>query len=331
MNHTLRVLAVAGFLSLSGCTVYGSGQVAFLWTFNGGQACETAGVNLVQVQIAGFVTTVTCRDYYGVPGLTTPFIPSGTQVYTVTGLSPTYDANGVYTGTTVPRYQTTNTVNVLSGGLVQLLVDLAPINPPAGSNITFLWTFGGKTCAQAAVANINVQVTDPAAPVNMTVPCTQGGIDGATVQMFTKGTYPFTLTALDVAATPIYSAAGSVTVDGYNSVVLNVDMGPVGATGVGTLMILWTFGGQSCTAAGVANIHFSLRDNLGAIVSGTDMTDTCASIGPGISIGSLTSGNYWLEAQGQNSGGQVTYVLNPYQVYVSPGATSTYTPNLMPK
>jgi hypothetical protein len=47
-------------------------------------------------------------------------------------------------------------------------------------------------------------------------------------------------------------------------------------------------------------------------------------------IDALQSGNYWLEAQGQNAGGQVTYVLNPYQVYDSPGGTSTYTPNLVP-
>jgi hypothetical protein len=45
----------------------------------------------------------------------------------------------------------------------------------------------------------------------------------------------------------------------------------------------------------------------------------------GVNIATLNApAVYWFEAQGKDGAGNVTYRLNPSQVYVNPGVTSTY-------
>ena len=109
-------------------------------------------------------------------------------------------------------------------GDVRVQVPLAPVAQPLSpGNITFLWSFGdGNTCSTLlnTVASVQVSIPGEALQNQGNYPCETAGAQGIEVDDFVGGDYSYTIDALDVAGTVVYSDTGSFQVDGN----VNVDV-----------------------------------------------------------------------------------------------------------
>jgi hypothetical protein len=336
MRSALRASILFLCLGLSSCVwytepYYSVGTLQLLWTFNGGQGCNAAGVSRVVVQISGGSYSFYCYDpISGVPGATLTNVLAGTQAITLTG----YSGN-------LAVYRSTGTVLIYGGTYNTYKIDLPYINGgtgpgPSESNVTFLWSFGGKTCAQAGIPNVNIQVQDPInGPVNYTAQCTQQSVDGAVVNSFAAGTYSFTLTGLNSFGQSQFRARGSATVNGRASITVHVDLQPGNppASGVGAAIVSLTFAGQSCSQAGVNEIAADLRDVNGNIAG--QSTVSCSAFNGGFSFGQLNgAATYYLDAVGSGTladgGSNLLYQLSGEGLTVQPSSNSTYSLDVPP-
>ena len=328
MKRSISLFGFAALLGAGGCVCYanggnGTGSLNFLWTFNGGQSCEVAGVAYVEIQVDGAPTqTVSCRDQNGVNGATVADLPGGHASFTLTG----EDANQN------PLYQDTGGIPLEAGAATQLSVDLAPLATAVepSSDIEFLWTFDGKSCVQASVAQVVItmpgqQLQQPVQPCAL--PNSTQIEGGAIVHGFAPGSYPFELRGEDGSGNVLYQGSGTVYVNGTGTTIVNIDLPAVAnppSQQAGKLTLDWTFGGQSCTAAGVDHVHVTLQDSTGAAVQGTDQTVLCSQYPNGLAYDSLAPATYWLDIQGIASA-KVTYQTVNYQVAVVAGSNATDT------
>ncbi len=321
-----------------GCVVTTPVDVQFNWSFqapNGGTSCVDADVQTVTITIDGITKQFVCNDFVSGAGQSGVIngILSGTQTYTVAGFSDQYDINGNYTGQ-VQSYGGTFTTDLLAGTLDVENISLTPLGTPSNSNIILLWTFNGSTCSQIGSPQVTIQIVDPVSGnVNMPVPCTANGVDGAKITNFAAGSYPFTLSAND--GTNGYFASGTLYVNGYSDTAAHIDLG-IDSTqapppnGPGTVNFEFTFGaGQAgCSAGGVSTVSYFLSDGTGAFVPGSSSSDPCNDPLPPVTITNLSApGTYYLSARGL-SGNTVSYQIVQYQFEVYPGASLTYSVNL---
>jgi hypothetical protein len=336
MRTAMRASVLFFCLGLQSCVWYtgdvnSAGTLQLLWTFNGGQSCNGAGVNRVVVQIYGSSYSFYCYDpISGVPGATLANVPAGTQAVTLTG----YSGN-------LAVYSWTGPILVYGGTFNTYTIDLpyltsGPGPGPAQSNVTFLWTFGGKTCAQAGVPNVNIVVQDPiGGNVNSVVPCTQQGVDGAVVNSFAAGTYSFTLIGLGGTGQSQFRAMGAATVNGRAPITVHVDLQPgyPPVSGTGAAIVALAFGGQSCTAAAVTQIYADLRDLNGNVASQTSVP--CAGFTGSLSFVQLSgAATYYLDVVGfgtaADGGSAVLYQLTGEGLTVQPSSNSTYSLDVPP-
>jgi hypothetical protein len=333
MNAVLRASLLALGLGLTQCVWYTTpyvtvGTLQVLWTFNGGQSCNAAGVTTVTVSISGSTFNFYCYDpISGVQGATLYNVAAGTQPVRLTGFSGKQ-----------ALYQWTGNLLVYGGAFNSYRQDLALIGNPgtSNSNITFLWSFGGRTCNQAGVNGVNIAVQDPiGGNVNTIVPCTQLNVDGANVNNFAAGTYPFTLSVLNGVGQTQYRALGTATVNGMSSITVNVDLQPgyPPITGLGNATVGLVFSGQSCTRAGVTQILADLRDLNGNVVSST--TVSCSSFTGSVPFTQLNAAaTYYLDAVGSTTaadgGMTVPYQLTGQGLTIQPSSTSNYNLDVPP-
>ncbi len=301
-----------------------TGSIVFVWSF-AQQSCEVAGVPYVAVQIGSSAPElVTCRDANGVAGITVANLPAGVTTFTLTG----EDGSGK------ALYTVTSQVTVVAGAPTDVNANLAPTAAISQSNITLLWSFAGQGCTASGVANVSITIaTTPGSNQTQTnsVPCDFQGTDGATIQNFAAGSYPFTVQGLDAAGNATYQGSGTAYVDGQTSVTISMDLAPVQtAATTGALTIDWTFGQATCAAAGVDHVHVALFDNSGAVVPGTDQTVLCSDFPNGVGYDQLAPGTYWVDLQGIVSGA-VAYQTVNYEVVVFAGSTATDAIDVQPK
>jgi hypothetical protein len=227
------------------------GDVAFRWSFSGttvGRCMDVPDVKKVRITIPG--QTLANAGVYactnaGVDGVTLLSFAPGTYNYTVEGLD---SSNQV-------RYSGSGSVTV--NGNKQVNASLAPMGPRAG-DVSFLWSFSGTSTGRCtAVPDVKVRITIPGQtlPNGGVYPCTNGGVDGITLQSFTPGTYSYTVEGLDSSNQVLYSGGGSVTVDGNK--VVNVSL--TAKSGANSYAyISWTFPANTlstnptCAEAGVS-------------------------------------------------------------------------------
>ncbi|MHB1845634.1 MAG: hypothetical protein ACYCWW_12470 [Deltaproteobacteria bacterium] len=328
MNRTIaRLLFCALSSGLAACTVAAgppaptTGSVSFVWTFNGGQPCELAGVYRVGVKVAGSAIIVPCRDQGGISGTTVPAVAAGPVSFTLTG----EDSGGN------PLYAATGSVTAVGGADTTVQVDLTPTVPLAASNITLLWSFAGASCAQAGIANVTYTIDNHTTTVPGTFVGANGaGTDGATIQNFAAGSYPFSIRGQDGTGATAYQGAGKAYVNGQSSVTIAIDLAPVQTQATtGSLTVAWTFGGQPCSAAAVDHIHVALFDSGGNPIASTDQTVLCSAFPNGLAYDNLPPGTYWLDIQGIQ-GNAVTFQTVNYQVVVFAGSNATATIDAQP-
>lgn len=234
------------------------------WTFEGGKTCAQVGVATIQVDVDGEVLSpnrfacvsggvVTAGAKLGL------YLP-GTYRMTVSGLDP---SNAV-------AYQKQTDVTVEQRG-TDVSLDLGA--SVLSGSATLHWTFAGKTCAQAGVSIVHANVdgqplTDAAG--NPDIPCTQGGIDGATIEPLTAGAHAFELAGL-VGGSVAYSAGNlNVTVQNGKDTLSAVDLQAAAPT-TATAFLTFDFNGRDCAAAGVDHVYVLFdpaQDGSGGAASG---------------------------------------------------------------
>jgi hypothetical protein len=183
---------------------------------------------------------------------------------------------------------------------------------PAAGDIVFTWTFaGGQTCQQVPqVANVQVvipgQTLSGATPTSPpgTFPCNFQGYDGVDLGQppFAGGTYPFTLNGLDASGNVLYSASGTVNVNG--TVDATVDLSAVG----GTAQLSWTFpaanGVQdpSCQQVGISLVSVSIDGN-----AATSVACAVGQTDGGSDVVSLTTGSHTVSLSALDQNGVEQY------------------------
>lgn len=173
--------------------------------------------------------------------------------------------------------------------------DPPPVSDEPG-DISFLWSFAGEQrCSRAGVAEVDVQVIDPASGALVygdTVDCVGGGL---TLVEFLPGTYEVWLDGYSASGTHLYTGEATAIVRGG---VLN-DLGVVELelmNGTGALSLYWTFLYPSddsavtdCATAGVDEVVLEVQPLSGG---GEGYAQTFACDDEGVLLEGLRQGSY---------------------------------------
>ena len=176
------------------------------------------------------------------------------------------------------------------------------------------WTFGGKSCADAGVASIQIDIEGEVLTPNKFT-CDEAG-QGAALGDFLIGTYTVTVTGFDSGDNVIYQTVQDIRVRNGGANRFTIDAAPT----TGTATLDWTFGGKGCAAAGVTNVDISVDGKLITQSPGF----ACASPDPtgklvdGSTIGPLTPGAHTFGLAAYGSGGAY-YSIDGVQIQIVAG------------
>jgi hypothetical protein len=259
------VFAATMFLTTTACVVVGnggsSGNVTFLWSFNG-QTCATIpGVSQVTIQIAG--ETLDNGGVYGcsnagTAGITLKNFFAGTYDYDIQGR----DSNGTV------LYQSSGSFVV--NGNVTVNVNMAQAQGATGG-VYVSWTFppsftsgnAPATCAQTSgpVASMKVSF-DNGTPLD--VNCIDGQTSpGALFSNLTAGTHTIDISARDATDYEFYGKASTVTVIAGATAAQQFSLD----WSVGSLAVSWRFPGNlTCAALSVSYVYVNFKDHTGNLV-----------------------------------------------------------------
>lgn len=184
-----------------------------------------------------------------------------------------------------------------TGCVVQNRVEEPRPTPPRPGHISFTWNFEGKGCLEVPeVRWVRVIIPNEQLENDGYFPCNTAGIDGIKLLNFRAGNYNFTVDGVDANNKTIYTASGTLAVNGDITVPLTLSR--VGARE--QLQIYWTFGkGQlSCEAAGVDEVwvRFGNDEPVSWPCRSTDPATGIAV--EGLAIKGIDAGTYPIELQG---------------------------------
>lgn len=308
-------------------------SAAFGWTFNGGETCGVAGVELVGVNVGQTSVTLPCLSWAtGTAKGEVDGLATGLNNVTLTGYGYTFNATGEVTGQTA-LYERSSTVTIQPGANT-FSFDLPQISAPQTSDLVVSSTFGGLFCTLAGVSTVSIQVTDGGAG-KVTQQASCNNQDGTVAQLtgFPPGTYSLLLTATDDGGTQFFGS-GEVAVNGFTSSVVESDLQPASGvpnSGVGGLGISLEFGLNSnsqryeCGDLEFGGVLFFLTDSSGNLIPNSLQTSGCSGFTE-LDIGGLTAPAIValsVEALDMD-GGATGYELLQQNLSVFPGETSTY-------
>lgn len=164
-------------------------------------------------------------------------------------------------------------------------------------DLTFAITLNGATCAATPeVDRVRLRLEGPAV-ADETVLCPPEG--GRVFTNIPTGTYTWRIDGLGTDGTVLYTATGLVDlVD--RDVTVDATLLPLGTT-TGTLTFFWTFAGQDCATAGVAQVQVTIPDLF-------DQAVDCESAGvAGISVDGLPPGPTAYTLAGKDGAGATTF------------------------
>jgi hypothetical protein len=183
----------------------------------------------------------------------------------------------------------------------------------------FTWSFGGKTCAQAGVTEVTVEVAGTSQPT----PCNADGVlDGAANLFETQGGgYPWSITATGTGGVQ-YQSSGTLHGLGQTATI-HTDLQTAGS-GDGALQADFTFGSPAlhCADAGLDHVHVFVTDGNDTVVPGSDRTVPCAGLP--MTFPGLVAGTYYVNVEGISAGTSI-YWEQVYDVTVGAGSTARYT------
>ncbi len=179
------------------------------------------------------------------------------------------------------------------------------------------WTFGGKSCTDAGVAKMQIDIDGEILTPNVFY-CAPGSANdaslGADLGTFLPGPYTTTVTGFDSAGNLIFQSTRTIQVLQVARNVIHFDAAPT----TGTATLHWSFAGKSCDAAGVTTVRVSL-DNLVitdaqnnpalpcklAITGGTLEGTTIGPLSPGSHTFALAAQSVVMDPAADGSGGTV--------------------------
>lgn len=204
------------------------------------------------------------------------------------------------------------------------------------------WTFGGKTCLDAGIANIVVGLSGQTlVPDQFACQIGNNVTTGANLGTYYRGHYTLTITGFDSAGTAIYQGSTSIDVHRPSQAEISASGGDVFAIDVpavavvpgsgGSATLRWTFGGQGCAAAGVTLVHVTLDNQpLTDVHNSADLPCSQAVNGTqvdGIAVSPLPAGTHSFDIIGYVSG-QASFQLNGLVVTVSDGRDTSVSPDV---
>src|SRR5438874_1297151 len=202
---------------------------------------------------------------------------------------------------------------LLAAGLVAATA-CAPTRVPVEVD----WTFGGKSCADAGVATIQIDMDGELLDPNRFA-CDQAGT-GVKLGAFLVGPYSVTVTGFDADGNVIYQTTQTIQVrNSRETNVFTIDAAPA--------EVRWTFAsGKTCADVGVDHIYVYF-DPPASGSWGKSVADTaCAGIGGPVTemqIVDVPDGQHSFAIQGTR-GGQLTYYTHhPVQtLFTAPFTTA---------
>jgi hypothetical protein len=203
---------------------------------------------------------------------------------------------------------------------------------PARREVQVNWTFGGGSCSAASVATIEIDIDgEYLSPNQFSCSDATGNLTtGADLGRFLAGGYYVTVTGFAASGNPTYQTSQQIFVhENQSPNVFAIDVQPYVSTGngQGDLILLWTFGGASCSAAGVSSVNVS--------IDGTAVTDfrndpalPCNDRGTdGVEIGPIPSGSHAVTIGATSTSG-VVYSAT-LSATIADNIQTTLTPNLI--
>jgi hypothetical protein len=118
------------------------------------------------------------------------------------------------------------------------------------------WTFGGKSCVDAGVAKMQIDIDGEILTPNKFT-CAEAG-QGVDLGTFLPGPYTTTVTGFDAAGNIIFQSTKTIQVLQVAKNVIPFDAAPT----TGTATLRWTFAGKGCDAAGVTTVRVSVDDQV---------------------------------------------------------------------
>ena len=173
------------------------------------------------------------------------------------------------------------------------------------------WTFGGHDCATAGVATIQVDIDGEVLTPNQFT-CTEAN-QGASLGQFITGPYNLTVTGYDSANNLVFQSTRTIQVLPGRDNVIQFDAAPT----TGDTAITWTFGGQTCAAAGVATVNVSLDDQVITDANNNPNLPCHSSGADGTTIGPLSPGSHTLQLAARGNSGD--YAAGPINFTVTVG------------
>lgn len=95
-----------------------------------------------------------------------------------------------------------------------------------GGNITFSWSFAGRSCAQTSVDTVVVTMPGEYLQNDGRYPCSTSSRDGITLTNFLPGNYAYAISAYDASGTLLYHSTGQLVMDGTDQFE-SVDLLPI--------------------------------------------------------------------------------------------------------
>lgn len=291
-------------------------SIDLTWRFPSAQGCAATQNETVVVWVGdGAPVKFPCQD----------FATPGARQATLTHLLPGPVKIMIFTGFWEAKQQVTLVAGQTIAADFELRADLSPtINDHTQQ---LLWTFGGQSCTEAGVSQVNLEVGGLMTPIDQPVMCGDGS--HKTSFSLTAGKqYPYTLSATGTGGVQ-YQASGEIFASDLGRNTLHADLLPVSSSSdTGDLEIDFNFSAAEidCTGAAVDEVHLYLVDAEDQVVPSSEKVVACGDL-PVTIQGLPGPASTLINAQARRDGATV-YAIGVYLVAVSPGGTARYTVNM---
>jgi hypothetical protein len=197
---------------------------------------------------------------------------------------------------------------------------------PGRADLAVQWTFGGRSCDQAGVATIHVEI-----PNELLTPsdyaCQEPGgiVTGAQLGRFLYGNYSITVIGYDAGGAEVGRASQSFTVhSGDNVVTVDVPLPPQGS-----VTLTWDFAGQGCAQAGITSVSVD-ADGFLVLNENGGIQLPCSQSGvAGVQIFGLSPGSHFFDVVAMR-GSTPAFYLQDISAAVADGQDTPVGASLQP-
>jgi hypothetical protein len=191
------------------------------------------------------------------------------------------------------------------------------------------WTFGGKSCVDAGVAKMQIDIDGEILTPNVFY-CAPGSANdaslGADLGTFLPGPYTTTVTGFDSAGNIIFQSTKVVQVLQVARNVIHFDAAPT----TGTATLRWTFAGKNCDAAGVTTVRVSVDNQvITDAQNNPNLPCKLAVMGgtlEGTTIGPLSPGSHTFALAAQSA--SANYAIDNVNLTVTVGQDTSHSVDL---